>query len=159
VAKKGPFGARSRSTSTQAKFIEDSFEKKEVTIITPEGEVGSNLVPTFKEFLKQKGKAPCFAWYHAEKQLSWLDPPVLKSEFKRFRQLVREGVYKVLEVNLTTQTYSKREWYSVVLAKTDGSGHLDIASFKLFNYMVDGLVYWFSNKNNRDAYYRYLVAE
>jgi hypothetical protein len=139
---------------TASKYISEDFSKQEVVVVTPDGNVGDNLVDTFKEFIQYKDKAPCFFWQHQAKQLSWLDKKDLDDQFKRYRQLIRQGSWRVLEVNNRTFTLSKREWHCLVV--TPDGCEPDIASFKLFNFYVDGFVYWFSNKNNRDSMYNYL---
>jgi len=141
---------------TLNKFIDPEFEKKEITIITLEGEVGKDTMKLFKTFLSQKEKAPCFCWNQHLENFSWLDTPDLQAQFKIWKSLIKEGRLLCKEEWKTSGFVDKTEWFGIVV-KQKGNDTICVGSLKLFRQPIHGFVYWFNKETNRDAMLKYLL--
>ena len=141
---------------TLNKYINPEFEEQEITIITPEGEIGKDSLKLFKLFLSQKKKAPCFSWATHLQTYMWLDTPDLQTEFKRFKKLIKDKELLIKEEWKTSGIISNTEWFGIVV-KPKGSEVICVGSLKLFNKPIQGWVYWFNSESNRDAMFLYLL--
>jgi hypothetical protein len=147
-----------RGLKKSQKYVDPNFTKEEKIKIFCEGDttVCADFLETFKVFLTEKNKAPVFSWNHGSQQLMWLDKEDVGPQMKTFRCLRKQGKVRVLEENNRTCKLSKKSWHCIVVT-TGAEGQIDIPSVKLFNLLVSGLVYWFDNKDNRDAYFKYIT--
>jgi len=141
---------------TLNKFIDPEFEKKEMMILTPAGEVAKDTMKMFKVFLSQKQKAPCFTWNQQLNILNWVDTPDLQAQFKIWKSLIKEGRLLCKDEWKTSGFIDKTEWFGIVVNEK-GSETFCIGSMKLFNQTIQGFVYWFNKETNRDAMLKYLL--
>jgi hypothetical protein len=141
----------------QDKYYGEGHHK--IQVLT-NGDNGDSIDQELKQFLGEKMKAKAFTYNRRMERLTWLDAKDIQSEFKRFKGLIKQGVLKVQECNNKTVTMenNKQEWYSIVIQHADDSQvGMDLAGVKIFQFFVDGVCYFFTNKKNRDAMYKYLV--
>jgi hypothetical protein len=141
---------------TAEKYLGDTVIKN-TTVLTSEGEIAEDCITSFKKFIGFKKSAKAFTWHQTANEWQWCDDDLLKSEFKRFKKLVKAGKLHTQSANNIVEELNGQKWYSLVIQHTDGiDRYMCIGSFKLFNFFVSGLVYWFSRENNRDAMFEYL---
>ena len=124
------------------------------------GDNGESIDRDLKQFMGEKMNAKAFTYNRRYKGLTWLDTKDIHTEFKRFKGQVKQGVLKVQEYNNQALTMKNNDtkWYSLVLQHADDSQvGIDLGGIKIFQFMVDGICYFFQNEKNRDAMYKYLV--
>jgi len=125
------------------------------------GDNGESIDRDLKGFMSEKMNAKAFTYNRRYKGLTWLDTKDIHSEFKRFKGQVKQGVLKVEEYNNQALTMKNNDtkWYVLVLQHADDSQvGWDLGGIKIFQFMVDGICYFFQNEKNRDKMYKYLVA-
>lgn len=125
------------------------------------GDNGDIIDRDLKQFMSEKMEAKAFTYNRQYKALTWLDTKDIHTEFKRFRGMVKQGVIKVEEYNNKALTMKNNDtkWYVLVLQHADDSQvGMDLGGIKIFQFMVDGICYFFQNEKNRDKMYKYLVA-
>ena len=136
-------------------YIGDA-KMRDVKCLTPNGEIGKDLIPNFKSFMAEKRNAKCFTYHQASDNWNWLDDGVVGKEFKKFKKLIKEGKLISRFCNNTTHKLNGKEWHSLVVQNTPDCGNTCVGSLKLFGYLVSGVVYWFSVKKNRDSFFKYI---
>ena len=101
-----------------------------------------------------------FTFYRPNGLISAYDKATFQRNFKTWRKMVKQGKITFLEDNnITVKDDSGREWYCFVLQDTDIElDNLDPIAMFNFGVIVDGCVYYFSNKDNRDKSYKYLMG-
>ena len=152
-----------KSFRNEQKYIGET-EIKDVTcsIINQDGkisDVGKDIVSSFRDFMREKDKAVCFTYHHYQEDLNWIDPKEYTIQMKQYRRNFKEGKIIVREKNNSEQKINGVSWYCLVIQ--DVGGHIGMCngSLKLFGFLVDGFVYWYPNKQNRDNMYKWLTNE
>ena len=113
---------------------------------------------TFRGFLTEKQGASAWTWHHSLGGFTWLDKPEFNTECKRFRKLIKEGKLIIHEYNNNTCKLGDAEWHCFVIQSTNEDANpMCPASLNLFGMGVDGFVYWFNKKTNRDTVYKFLT--
>lgn len=113
---------------------------------------------TFNTFLLLRENSKVFTYNHTLFKFSWLDGPEYISQFKEFRQLIKSGKLECIESLKDKEHLMKGiKYYS--LALTEPSIWIDIGSLEIFSYMVQGFVYYFRSKTDRDNAYNYLTKK
>ena len=131
------------------------------TRVMTNGDNGESIDRDLRQFMSEKMNAKAFTYNRQYKCLNWLDTKDIHSEFKRFKGQVKQGVLKVEEYNNQALTMKNNDtkWYVLVLQHADDSPvGWDLGGIKIFQFMVDGICYFFQNEKNRDKMYKYLVA-
>ena len=142
----------------EEKYLGDTKLKDTQTVFTPDGEIGTDIIQEFDQFLRAKRKAVCFSYIHHMDTLTWLDPDAYGDEMKRFRKLIKSGELLIRPENIVERKINNVPWYSLVLQNVEeDSNNVCAGSVKLFGYIVSGFVYWFPNKKNRDNIYSWLI--
>ena len=109
-----------------------------------------------------QGDEVAFTYYKPARNISSYTKAMFQSQLKLWKKMVKKGIITFLQDNnMTVKDDSGREWYCLVVQQTDKE--LDTADpIALFNFekgfVVDGCVYYFSNKDNRDKSYKYLMG-
>ena len=107
-----------------------------------------------------QGDEVAFTYYKPHNNINSYTKAMFQFNLKTWRKRVKQGIITFLEDNnMTVKDDFGREWYCFVLQHTDEE--LDTEDpIALFNFgqMVDGCVYYFSNKDNRDKSYKYLMG-
>ena len=126
------------------------------------GDNGESIDRDLRQFMSEKMNAKAFTYNRQYKALTWLDTKDIHTEFKRFKGQVKQGVIKVEEYNNKALTMKNNDtkWYVLVLQHADDSQvGMDLGGIKIFQFMVDGICYFFQNEQNRDKMYKYLDFE
>ena len=141
-----------------SKYVSDTFVKPDIKFITS-GKLTSVdcSLKKFRRFLTQKQGASCWSWHHHEKDFMWCDTDMFNTECKRFRKLRKEGKIIIREENNQTHKLGNVEWHCFVVTSVNNSMQMCPASLNLFGMDVDGSVYWFNKKTNRDIVYKFLI--
>jgi hypothetical protein len=152
-----------KAYSHEQKYIGETEIKDVMCIsINQDGkvsDVGKDIVPSFRNFMREKKKAVCFTYHHYQEELNWLDPNEYTEQMKQYRKNFKEGKIIVREQNNTEQKINDVSWYSLVIQDVNGYIGSCSGSLKLFGFLVDGFVYWYPNKQNRDNMYKWLTNE
>ena len=144
----------------EAKYYGENQEpKKSPIIISRNGKKkGEDIDKNLRAFISQKQEAKCFTFHRQLERLNWLETEDTHEEFGRFKKKIKNGELCCNEYNnkeLIMNDTSK--WYSLVIQGTNGDAiGLDIAGMKIFDFMVDGVGYYFQNKKNRDAIFKWI---
>jgi hypothetical protein len=141
-----------------SKYVSDTFEKPDIKF-SMSGKLTSMdcSLEKFRRFLTEKQGASCWSWHHHEKEFMWCDTDMFNTECKRFRKLRKEGKIIIREDNNQTHRLGDVEWHCFVVTTVNGSMQMCPASLNLFGMDVDGCVYWFNKKINRDIIYNFLT--
>jgi len=130
------------------------------TLFISDRDDGASIDENLKTFMREKGDGKAFTYHRKIKELSWLNTNTIHSEFKRFKKMIKRGELCVRKENNNEvqMAHCERKWYSLVIQFTDEENDtMDIAGVKIFQYMVDGLCYFFDNEKNRDKMYKWII--
>lgn len=115
----------------------------------------------FKEFMKQRFSAKIMSYNHKINEWTWLDDTVYFKQLKIYRTAFKEHKIQVLDDNLSEHIYNDKKWYSLTIQTIDKTGEITtnicIGSCEIFNYIINGYVYYYKNKFDRDNAYKYLI--
>jgi len=106
-------------------------------------------------------------WAAQQRQPSYLlneDKLAFKHQMKIWRKQARKGIINIHSHNSQENTYKGRKYYSFTLVQhnpiTKEQEELtDPLSLMLFGFMVSGLTYWMTSKENRDAIVSYVMKD
>ena len=130
-----------------------------VNVICLNGDNGESIDRGLREFISNKEKAVCFTYNRAYKALAWLDKQHMDMPFKLFKKRIKEGTLCIDEHNNQKLIMNgKSKWYVLVFqSDKEGVFDIDLAALKIFNFMVNGMCYFFNDKKNRDKMYKWLI--
>ena len=111
---------------------------------------------------RDKSRKETFFYYHRQMEACmWGTNEELLLEMKSWRKHKREKHLKILEKNNNEFVIDGKTYYTLVLTQLNEDGETEnIGLDKLaigVNHFVDGMVYWFVAKANRDATYKYVM--
>jgi hypothetical protein len=87
----------------------------------------------------------------------WLETEDTHAEFAAIKKQIKNGVFCCSEYNNNEHIMNETsKWYSLVIQHPTQELGPDIAGLKIFDYIVDGVCYFFSNKKNRDAMFKWI---
>jgi hypothetical protein len=142
----------------EEKYYGTNQEPRKSIIVLMEGkEQGKDIDMNLRQFISEKQDAKCFTFNRKMEKLNWLETADTQREFAGFKKLIRKGDICCREYNnkeLIMNGTSK--WYSLVIQLPNEVVGVDIAGIKIFNFSVDGVCYFFSNKKNRDAMFKWI---
>lgn len=122
-----------------------------------------NVKDKFSYFMAEKNGAKVFTYYHRLNEWCWLDAPVYKEQFKRYRKLIKNKDIVIDIENNGEHLINDIKWYSLCLQRWDkeendyGEMSLCKGSIELFGHLIHGYVYYFEKKADRDNAYNWLV--
>lgn len=117
----------------------------------------------FGKFMGIKKGAKVFTYHKRFNEWSWLDAPVYKEQFKQYKKQIKNKTIVIDGENNDEHSLNGIKWYSLCIQKWDkeeddyGEMTLCKGSLDLFGYMIDGYVYYFEKKADRDNAYNWLV--
>ena len=132
------------------------MSKRSIVLINGK-EMGQDIDKNLHKFISEKQEAKCFLFHRPTEKLMWVEPEYTHADFGRIKKLIKNGVLCCREYNnkeLIMNDTSK--WYSLVLQDPIRELGPDIAGMKIFNFVVDGLCYFFQNKKLRDAMFKWI---
>jgi hypothetical protein len=104
-----------------------------------------------------------FFFYHRQlEEAMWCTNEELIVELKSWRKQKRENILTIDEANNNEFVIDGRTYYTLVLTQLNANGEAEAIGFDRLaigvSYFVDGLVYWFVSKANRDATCKYVMG-
>jgi hypothetical protein len=109
-------------------------------------------------FKGQRADETVFFAHRASGCFAWLTNDHLKSEMKNWRKMRREGKLTIHPDNSETHTIDGKEVHTLVI--TEGSVGWDPLGHVFEDrILVDGLIYAFTIKENRDRVQAYVMAD
>tara|TARA_R110000823_G_scaffold241152_5_gene365907 strand:+ start:96 stop:539 length:444 start_codon:yes stop_codon:yes gene_type:complete len=104
-------------------------------------------------------------WAGQQRSPSYLlkeDQEGFKSQMKIWRGQARKGVINIQSANCQEHAYKGRKYYGFTLQQhnphTGEMEHLDDPlSLMMFGFMVSGLTYWMTSRENRDRIVAYVM--
>jgi hypothetical protein len=121
----------------------------------------SDLLTTINRGRDKTRKETFFYYHRRMEDTMWGTNEELIVELKSWRKQKRENTLTIDEENNNEFVIDGRTYYTLVLTELDADGEAkDIGLDRLaigVSYFVDGLVYWFVAKANRDATYKYVM--
>ena len=110
--------------------------------------------------LRQQQDGVCLTWDKHRHDYCWLNTRDTQTQFKQFKKLLQKGKIEVSPSNNKEFIYKGKSWFSLVILPTDENDQSFCPSMLfVFCYMVSGYGYMFSNKQNRDKMYEWLVGK
>ena len=109
-------------------------------------------------FKGQRADETVFFAHRGQGCFAWLTNDQIKSEMKKWRGMRREGKITILPDNSETHTIDGKDVYTLVI--TEGSVGWDPLGHCFDDrILVDGLIYAFTIKENRDRVQAYVMAD
>ena len=103
---------------------------------------------TFNDyFIDDRRDAVCWFWNQSMKEFHWGNKTQMKNEFKNLK---KQGCFCDEKNNRDFKDKNGNQWYSITL-QLDGHNAVDVGTLSVSGFMVNGCVYWFYNKTNRDT--------
>jgi len=111
---------------------------------------------------RDKSLKETFFYYHRRMEdCMWGTNEELLVEMKYWRKQKREKSLKILEANNNEFVIDGKTYYTLVLTQLTEDGETQNIGFDKLaigvKHFVDGLVYWFVAKANRDATFKYVM--
>ena len=160
------FDNRVKEEYKEYKKVEKYMGDKEVKqtchtlMMSPSGEIkemNNDINKEYLDIIKSKKKGVCFTWHHSSNTWQWVDKDDLNTQFKMYKNLIKKGAIVCMDCNLPEKELLGRKWYGLVINGNDENPiNIDIGSIRLFRYFVNGLVYWFHSKENRDRIFKWI---
>jgi hypothetical protein len=120
-------------------------------------EMGDLTTETIATRQKQTRGEICFYFHHAIGDTAWCNKAEIQEESKRSRKLVKKGLLTMREENNKTLEIDGKNYHLFVVQHTDDTSN-NIDPLAMANgLMVDGWVYFFTQKHNRDVLYKYIM--
>jgi len=113
---------------------------------------------------QKKGRGELFFCYHRQlKDFVWGNKEEATEQMKIWRRQKKQGILHIAPYNNETKLINGTTWYTLVIQ--EGSSPETIKSIGIDRmglgfddpYIVDGLIYCFKQKVNRDAIYEYVM--
>lgn len=113
---------------------------------------------------QKKGRGEMFFTYHRKvKEFMWGNKEEATGQMKMWRQQKKQGLIHINPFNNQTKLINGQEWYILVIQ--EGSSPETITPLGIDRcglgfdcpYLVDGFIYCFKQKINRDAIYEYVM--
>ena len=100
----------------------------------------------------------CWTYHQTRQGIVMLNAEELRLESKRWRQYAKEGKMKIHAYNNVAKTsFDGREWHLLVLTRNTEDVIADPAAALLMKQFINGYVYFFKKKENRDSIYEYVM--
>jgi len=141
----------------EEKYYGTNQEPRKTIVLINGREMGQDIDKNLRQFISEKQEAKCFTFHRHTEKLNWLETEDTHAEFGRFKKQIKNGELCCREYNnkeLIMNGTSK--WYSLVIQFSTKDMGPDIAGLKIFDYIVDGVCYFFPNKKNRDAMFKWI---
>jgi hypothetical protein len=120
-------------------------------------EFNEDINKEYLDIIKSKKKGVCFTWHHTHHGWAWVDKDIMNKQFKMYKKLIKKGTILCQDCNLPTKELLGKKWYGLVINGNDENPiNMDVGSIRLFSYFVNGLVYWFPIKENRDKMFNWI---
>ena len=98
-----------------------------------------------------------FIYEPIDNKLQWMNKKCIYDIFKSFRKHVKNNEIYCQECNNTEHMLNGIIWYQLVIKFTQESKNVvDRGSLSIFDFLVNGIVFSFSKKENRDNMFNYL---
>lgn len=126
-------------------------------------EARNEFVRDYFGMLDEKTRSDiCWSYYQRLKGMALLNSEELRSQSKLWRYSAKEGKLKIHAYNnVTKTTFDGREWHLLVITPyKDGEEAMlkaDPAAAMLMKQFINGYVYFFKKKENRDSIYEYVM--
>jgi hypothetical protein len=142
----------------EEKYYGTNQEPRNYPIVLINGkEMGQDIDKNLRQFISEKQEAKCFTFNRRLEKLMWLETEDTHAEFGRVKKHIKDGVFCCREYNNKEHIMNETsKWYSLVIQFPTKEMGPDIAGLKIFDYVVDGVCYFFSNKKNRDAMFKWI---
>ena len=141
----------------QDKYLGDE-QIKTTKVINDIGDNGDSIDKYIPIFMATKRDGLCWSYHPEHKKLVWMNKENLNYNFKSLRKEYKLGKIKCDEKNHREFILNNKSvWYSLTLQHPTECMGLDLAGLKLFSHLVDGHMFFFSSKSNRDSMYNYLI--
>jgi len=113
-----------------------------------------NVLPT-----QQRKGGVCITYFKMMREIDWASASEIQQTYALFRKEVRKGNLIVRKENNEEYTYKGRKFYSLVIQDTKRNGDHEPCPIMLlvFKNMVSGFSYFFTNKENRDKMFNWLM--
>jgi hypothetical protein len=135
----------------------DKEPRKTPIVIINGREMGQDIDKNLHQFISEKQDAKCFTFYRHTEKLVWLETEDTHYDFGRFKKQIKDGILCCRKYNNKEHIMNgSSKWYSLVIQHPTQELGPDIAGLKIFNYAVDGVCYFFTNKKNRDAMFKWI---
>ena len=107
---------------------------------------------------RQKKNGENFFTYHVSRKCpSWGNNEDMKGQMKDWRLQKKQGILTINTQNNKEFMISGKKWYTMVIQDVDlEKNNIDPLGFG-FGYVVSGMIYWFSSKENRDSIVSYVM--
>ena len=107
---------------------------------------------------RQKKNGENFFTYHvARKTPSWGNNEDMKGQMKDWRLQKKQGILTINTQNNREFMISGKKWYTMVIQDVDlEKNNIDPLGFGV-GFVVSGMIYWFSSKQNRDSVISYVM--
>jgi len=93
---------------------------------------------------------------HGRRGIQVMNNNELRQQAKQWRKHKRAGKIQMLECNNKTVEVGGETYYMLVLQMTSEDDDMDMVALMLAGEMVSGCCYFFRNKHNRDAIFRFV---
>ena len=81
----------------------------------------------------------------------------MKGQMKDWRLQKKQGILTINTQNNKEYMISGKKWYTMVIQDVDlEKNNIDPLGFGV-GYVVSGMIYWFSSKENRDSIVSYVM--
>jgi hypothetical protein len=142
----------------EEKYYGTNQEPRKSPMVMIGGKIqGEDIDKNLRQFISEKQEAKCFTFHRQLEKLVWLETEDTHTDFGRFKKQIKKGELCCREYNNKEHIMNgTSKWYSLAIQQPNEMVGPDIAGMKIFNYMVDGVCYFFPNKKNRDAMFKWI---
>jgi len=126
-------------------------------------EMRNKFVREYFVMLDEKMKGDiCWGYHQLIKGMTFLNKEEMGRQSKKWRQRAKEGKLKIHAYNNIAKTsFDGREWHLLVITPYK-DGHLkvlhpDPAVVMIMKEYINGYVFFFKRKENRDSIYEYVM--
>jgi hypothetical protein len=110
---------------------------------------------------RQKNRNETFMFYHRTFNTTvWGNNDELRNQMKIWKKQKKQGILTIDEENNYEFNVDGTMYYTLTLTRLENGNCVEIGFDKLgigVGMFVDGLVYWFLHKENRDAVFQYVM--
>ncbi len=112
----------------------------------------------FKHALKSEGKGIALSWHKNSQDLMWLDNGPMLGQAKEWAGFERKGIMNCFGHNNKTVKLGEHTFYTLMITSGISGVDFNMDPFALLmcGQQIDGSVYFFRNKVNRDRIFAYL---
>ena len=106
-------------------------------------------------------KETYFTYHKKLRTGSWGTNEDLRHEMKNWKQQKKNGGIEMNEKNKNSFEINGKTYYTLTITQLDENGEHEKIGFDRFGFgmghVVDGIMYWFASKENRDAVVKYVM--